>query len=163
MCEFDERAFQEFAHIFGPRLRALFIKSGLRYLDAEDLTVSCVTDIALKVGKYRPADGGGFDAWVFTLARHSLIDWLRNHSLNKCISEELAPRVLAKDEPELIASVSDALAQMPENDRAVIAAKNFDGERTFAEVAAELGLLVGTARMRYHRALKRLQALLERD
>jgi len=79
MIELDEDAFREFAEFFAPKFRAFFLARGLGILDAEDLTITCITDIALKVPRYRPTHGANFEKWVFTLARHSLADWWRDH------------------------------------------------------------------------------------
>lgn len=171
MCELDERAYQEFSDCFGYRFRSLFFRRGLQLSDAEDLAVSCVTDIALKVEQYHPVEGGSFEAWVFTLARRALIDWWRARRAAEPLSEDLPsdfPSDLPfDDEPvhdsELTSAVNDALARLSEADRVVIETKNFSGEQTFAEAGVTLGLSAGAARVRHHRALKRLQELLEQD
>lgn len=167
MCELDEPAFRDFSDHFGFRFRSLFFRRGLQLSDAEDLAVSCVTDIALKVEQYHPVDGGSFEAWVFTLARRALIDWWRARRDTESLSEDFPSDLSFDDEPgqdsELTTAVRDALAQMSEADRAVIETKNFMGEQTFAEAGAALGLSAGAARVRHHRAMKRLQALLEQD
>jgi RNA polymerase sigma factor (sigma-70 family) len=167
MCELDELAFQEFADYFGSRFRSIFFRRGLLFSDAEDLAVSCVTDIALKVEQYHPIEGKSFEAWVFTLARRALIDWWHARWATVSISEDFPSDLSFDDEPgrdsELTSAVKDALARLSETDRAVIETKNFMGEQTFAEAGAALGLSAGAARVRHHRALKRLQALLEQD
>ncbi len=167
MRESDEEAYREFACYFGPRFRSFFLRRGLQLGDAEDLAVSCVTDIALKVEKYRAVDGGAFEAWVFTLARQSLLDWWRAHRYTEPLSENPASELPAQDafenNTELISAVIDALAQLSEDDRAVIQAIEFSGEQTFAEAGKTLGLSEGRVRARHYRALKRLQAILERD
>jgi RNA polymerase sigma factor (sigma-70 family) len=167
MCELDELAFQEFSDHFSFRFRSLFFRRGLLFSDAQDLAASCVTDIALKVEQYHPVAGGSFEAWVFTLARRALTDWWRARRVTESLSEDFPSDLPFDDEPdqesELTSAVRDALARLPEADRAVIETKNFMGEQTFAEAGATLGLSAGAARVRYHRALKRLQALLEKD
>src|SRR5258708_12778842 len=64
----DSDAFVEFAHAYGPRFRAYFIRQGLDIVEAEDLAASCTTDIALKAARYRPVTGATFGPSVFTLA-----------------------------------------------------------------------------------------------
>jgi RNA polymerase sigma factor (sigma-70 family) len=167
MCELDELAFRDFADHFGSRFRSLFFRRGLQFSDAEDLAVSCVTDIALKVEQYQPVEEGSFEAWVFTLAHRALIDWWRVRRNTESLSEDFPSELSFDDEPiqesDLTSAVRDALAQLSEADRTVIEIKNFMGEQTFAEAGAVLGLSAGAARVRHHRALKRLQTLLEKD
>jgi RNA polymerase sigma-70 factor, ECF subfamily len=167
MAASEEQAFVEFADTFGPRLRSLFIKRGLSTANAEDLAVSCITDIALKVERYKSIREGGFEAWVFTLARNYLIDWLRAQRNSEPLSDDLAAPTFSDDEiePELdiILAVGDALAQLSETDRTLIRLRHLVEDHTYAEIGENLGISTETARVRHFRALKRLKALLETD
>jgi RNA polymerase sigma factor (sigma-70 family) len=167
IVELDESAYNEFADIFAPRFRALFSRRGLTRTDAEDLAASCVTDIALKVKQYRTQKDGGFKAWVYTLAHRELIKWWRSRHPADSLSETLAAEPPADEEldsdSELTSAVKDAMAQLSEGYRAIIKIKDMGGEQTYAEVGEALGVCEGTARVRHHRALRRLQAILEKD
>lgn len=46
MRSVEAEAFREFADHFGPPFRAMFIRRGLTPPAAEDLAVSCISDIA---------------------------------------------------------------------------------------------------------------------
>ena len=74
MKRLDEAAVGEFAREFGPRLRRYFLRKGVAESEAESLAVSCVSDVWLKLERFTPRAPGGFEAWVFTLARNALID-----------------------------------------------------------------------------------------
>ncbi|MCA1634362.1 MAG: sigma-70 family RNA polymerase sigma factor [Acidobacteria bacterium] len=167
MRELDEDAYHVFADHFGPRFRSMFCRRGLRLMDAEDLAASCVTDIALKVEQYKSVERGGFRAWVFTLARNSLRDWFRalkgTESLPEDLSTSIPDESEFEDDSEIISAVRDAIGRLPESDREVIQTKALGGEQTFAETGATLGVSGTAARQRYHRALKRLEALLGQD
>jgi RNA polymerase sigma-70 factor (ECF subfamily) len=167
MVELDEPAYDEFARTFGWRFRAFFRKRGLTYTDAEDLAVSCVTDIALKVDQYRPIEDGSFKGWVFTLAHRYLFDWWRGHRTAESLSDTLPADFPADEEPDSdsahTSAVKDAMAHLSEDDQAIIRLKDMSGEQTYDEVAKALGVRAGTARVRHHRALKRLQVVLEKD
>ncbi|HEX7788564.1 MAG TPA: sigma factor, partial [Methylomirabilota bacterium] len=113
----EEDAYREFAGYFGPRFRAFFLSRGLPVGETEDLATNCVTDIALKVGKYDPSRGGGrFEAWVFTLARRALVDWWRRRRAAEPLPDDLAfPE--AVDEPtdnlaEAVDALREALAKL---------------------------------------------------
>ncbi|MDQ3821105.1 MAG: hypothetical protein M3362_25950, partial [Acidobacteriota bacterium] len=88
----EPQAFEEFSDLFTPRIKGYLMRHGLTASDAEDLTVSCITDTALKVDKYKLIDGVGFAAWVFTLVRHSFVDWLRKRHGNVPYIEDVAER-----------------------------------------------------------------------
>lgn len=166
MLALEEEAFTDFARVFGPRFRAYFIRRGLPVVDAEDLAVSCVTDIALKIEKYKPVAGGGFEAWVFTLARRALFDWWRERRATEPLPDDLpAPLPGEPEEGELavVEAVRDAVAQLPEADQALIELRDLGGEYTYSEISQQLGLSPQGARVRHFRALKRLKSILEKD
>lgn len=166
MLYFEEEAFVEFAEIFGPRLRAFFTKRGLSAGDAEDLSVSCVTDISLKVNKYTAVREGGFTSWVFALAHNSLVDWWRSHPVADPLPDNLsAPVPPDDDEPvaEVATAVRQAVSLLADSDRSVIILRELEGNYTYDEIAGRLGIRPEAARVRHHRALKKLKAILETD
>jgi RNA polymerase sigma-70 factor (ECF subfamily) len=170
MVAADELAFAEFAEYFGPRFRALFVNRGLSISDAEDLAVSCVTDTALKVDKYRAEENGNFEGWVFTVARHYAADWWRRRKFGTVAIEESVTAMAPLVDPEetkpnenVVDAVRDALRQLPEADVILIKFRNLGPEHTFAELAERIGISQEAARVRHFRALKRLKSLLEVD
>lgn len=168
MAAAEEDAFAEFVVTFGPRLRAFFIKKGLAASDAEDLSVSCVTDIALKVDKYKSLREGGFEAWVFTLARHSLIDLLRSRRNTEPLSASLTAQVADEEEDAgsefaISLAVRDAVARLSAPDQLLIRLRHLEAESTYQEIATHLGISTEAARVRHFRAMKRLKSLLETD
>jgi len=167
MSTLDETAFSEFSDIFGPRFRRSFVKRGLNITDAEDLSVSCITDIALKANQYPPANGN-FEAWVFTLARNYLVDWWRSRQqLSAHLSDDLpleSPEAeIVEPNMEVVSAVREAMENLSDRDQQIIRARNLEGIASFAEIGKELKITEGAARVRYMRALERLEALLDRD
>jgi RNA polymerase sigma factor (sigma-70 family) len=167
MSTLDETAFSEFSDIFGPRFRRHFVKRGLNITDAEDLSVSCITDIALKANQYPPANGN-FEGWVFTLARHYLVDWWRSRQqLSAHLSDDLPLETPEAEtvEPnrEVVSAVREAMENLSEGDQQIIRVRDLEGASTFAEIGKELKITAGAARVRHLRALARLEALLDRD
>lgn len=167
MAASEEQAFIEFAETFGSRFKSFFIKKGLTTSNAEDLAVSCITDIALKVEKYKPVREGGFEAWVFTLARNYLIDWLRTRRNSEPLPDNLAAPTVSTDEIEpnldIILAVGDALAELSEADQILVKLRHLVEEHSYAEIGERLGISPETARVRHFRALKHLKAILETD
>lgn len=166
MAALEEEAFTQFAHIFGPRLRAFFVRRGLAESDAEDLAGSCVTDIALKVRHYRQIAEGGFGAWVFTLAHHALADWREAHVPTEPLSDDLATETVGDaDESDLsvILAVEEALAKLPELDRSLIRLRLLKEDKTYKAFLERNGMSAGAARVRHFRALRKLKNTLEAD
>jgi RNA polymerase sigma factor (sigma-70 family) len=167
MRALDEESFHEFAAFFGPRFKSLFIRKGLTESDAEDLAVSSITDIALKIDKYRITQDGSFKAWVYKLACHCLVDWWRSRRATIPLSDDLNNSSVSTDETEsnleVILAVRDSMAQLSEVDQTLIKLRNLEMSYSYEEIGERLGIRAGTARVRHSRALKRLKKLLEED
>lgn len=167
MRTLDEESFHEFAAFFGPRFKALFIRKGLMESDAEDLAASSITDIALKIDKYRVTQDGTFKAWVYRLAYHCLVDWWRGRQATIPLSDDLSSSSVSTDEIEpnleVILAVRDSMAQLSKADQALIKLRNLEMSQSYDEIGESLGIRPGTARVKHSRALKRLKKLLEED
>jgi len=168
MISMEEDAYREFASYFGPRFRTFFLSRGLPVGEAEDLATNCVTDVALKVGKYDPSRGGGhFEAWVFTLARRALIDWWRRRQAAEPLPDDLVFPEDTDERSDSLAEAVDALreafAKLSADDQAVVGSRDLGGMEPYGRIAERLGIQPEAARVRHHRALRRLRAMLEPD
>ena len=167
MAAQEEQAFVEFAEFFGPRFRALFQKRGLAAWEADDLAISCITDIALKVDKYSPRPESGFAAWVFTLARRRLVDWWREQKPALRYEEDLLPdnstHLDSEPDMEVVQAVREAIIRFPETEQAIIRLRDMGPPLSYVEIGNRLGMRPGTARVRHYRAIKRLESVLQGD
>jgi RNA polymerase sigma factor (sigma-70 family) len=168
MSALEDEAYEEFSDMFGPRIKGYLILHGLTPTDAEDLTGSWITDIALKVDKYREIEGAGFTAWVFTLVRHALADWQRSRKaalpyIDDIESENLIDDADPEPNVEVIVSVREALAALGEVDQTILDLRYFGVEHSFVEIGKRLGIRPNTVRVRHHRALEKVKAMLETD
>jgi len=155
LISLDEKAFQEFALTFGPPLHHYFLRHGLPPFEAEDLAAECVTDIAMNVGKYHP--GGNFAAWVYTIARNRHVDHWKRGLKTVELDQTLAAPV--NDEPwsdvEIAIEVQAVLVEFSEQDRLLVLGRAVHN-RSYEDLAEELGIGLETARVRYMRARKSL-------
>jgi RNA polymerase sigma factor (sigma-70 family) len=157
----DQSAYGDFAATFGPRLRRYFLTLGSCAADAEALAVTCLTDIALKADRFQARGPGHFERWVFVVARNAWVDERRRRV--GALSWEVAFRDGATGEPADDDStaardddVAAAMEELPEVDRTILALRYFKGVESFAEVGEQVGLSEAAARVRHHRALKKL-------
>jgi len=103
------------------------------------------------------------DAWLFLRARGEALDLLRERRRRRARFVPLdaaAGGQTADGRPGPSAgavTAAEALARLPEAQRAVVALKVFEG-CTFAETAARLGIRSNTAASRYRYAMERLKA-----
>jgi len=132
--------------------------------EAEQLAVSCVTDIALRVSKFRYQGTGSFERWVFKLAYNCFIDWLRERSGREIQVDDAQLRSMVTSDTEpnraVCAAVDQAMARLSAMDRKIVELRNFEVQLTYEEIGEQLAIESGTARVRHHRALKQLEKFL---
>jgi len=163
----EDQAYQEFSDIFAPRIKGYFLRQGLTQSDAEDLSISCITDIALKIDKYKAIEGAGFAAWVFTLARHAMVDWLRKRQESLPYIDNYEIAIPVDDNPEtdvkIIMAVREALVTLSEKQQEVLQMRYFGAKHSFPEIGEHLNMQADAVRLQHHRAIKKLESLLKED
>jgi len=162
----EEWAFREFGRRYGPRFRMYFIKQGLPFTPAEDLAGTAVSEAALHIDRFRSQGPGSFDRWVFTLAYHLCLGWVRQHA--KQVRELEAAAILVHVRSREPSGAAEAFverlrAAVSEADWEILLLRSMSVPFTYAEIAKELGIAEGAARTRHHRALARLRALFPAD
>ena len=103
------------------------------------------------------------DAYVFTALRHAATARLirdRKYERHQQDIAQNAAQQPAKRPPESSEELDTALAQLPAEQREVIALK-IDGDLTFAQIAHVLNISPNTAASRYRYALEKLRHALE--
>jgi RNA polymerase sigma factor (sigma-70 family) len=123
-----------------------------------------------RAGQYR-SDQGTVRTWLASIARHRSIDQLRRQGARAeaySVSWDAAEGVRGlsggdpSGEAELAvqrAAVRAAVAELPEEQKQVLALAYFQGQ-TQAEIAAALGLPLGTVKTRVRLAMDKLRAAL---
>jgi RNA polymerase sigma-70 factor (ECF subfamily) len=103
-------------------------------------------------------------AWLYTVAKSRLLDEARRAQRRpQVVPLELATTVAEFDYPqELASALRSAAFRLPPSDRELIGRRLF-GERSFAELALNLGTSEAAVKMRYLRALRALRAELEEE
>lgn len=162
----EEPARHAFVELFAPRARQFFERRGLAGAYAEDLAVTSVGEIILKIDKYRPREIGGFEAWCFAFARNLLKRWWRERKRKRAsaLPEGIAAPAGLVDGPaglRLDAAVRKALKALADTDRNVLILRARYKEDGYAWVAGQLGITTEAARVRYHRAKERFRLRLE--
>ena len=126
--------------------------------DAEDVTQQVFVSAWNSRERYDP-DKAPLPAWLIGIARHKVLDrrratdrlptpvaTLQEHSSDPTDIDLVADRLL----------VAEALARLPEEQRHALELAFFEG-RSHQEVAARLGLPLGTAKSHIRRGLERLR------
>jgi RNA polymerase sigma-70 factor (ECF subfamily) len=103
-------------------------------------------------------------AWLYRVARSRLLDEARRTRRRpQTLALEAVPEPAETDYPRQLAhALHRAGRRLSEPERQVIGLRLF-GDRSFADVAALLGISEAAAKMRYLRAVRALRAELEKE
>ncbi len=162
----DRDAFAELFDHFGPRIKAMLMKSGADHALAEDLVQDVMISVWRKVDSYAP-ERGTVSSWIFTIARNARIDRLRRGSSRPY--EDVSDLELASDDPsaedEILAGqradrVGEAMADLPQEQRQVVELA-FIHDISQSAIAQKLDLPLGTVKSRLRLAYGKLKTELE--
>ncbi|MGH2712248.1 MAG: RNA polymerase sigma factor [Actinomycetota bacterium] len=160
-----------FARLFerfqGPIFRYLLARLGNRS-EAEDMASEVFVEAARRV---RTFDGGGaaFAGWLFTIARHDLLD--RGRALKRRVVEPVPDPPDVETAPDPADGVLDrleagrvreALSQLTDDQREVVLLK-FAAGLSNEETAEATGKPVGAVKSLQHRGLGALRRALEEE
>lgn len=162
----DRSALAGLFGLFGPRIKSMMLKLGAGDALAEDLVQETFLTVWRKAALYS-SQRGAASTWIFTIARNLRIDQLRRQS-NKPY-EDLEKVILTSDGPtssmlveqhQVIDRVTRALATLSEEQREVVRL-SFIEDMPHAQIAATIGIPLGTVKSRLRLAYERLRPMLE--
>ena len=162
----DRHAFEALFTYYGPRLKAMLLKSGADHALAEDLVQDVMMTVWRKVELYAP-DRGTVSSWIYTIARNARIDRLRRNSSQPYEDVETLELASADKgaEEETFANqqathIAEALAGLPHEQRQVIELA-FVHDISQSGIAEQLALPLGTVKSRMRLAYAKLKTGLE--
>ena len=132
---------------------------------AEDLVADIFVKAWEKLHTYKERKNIPFAAWLFRIARHTVIDSYRTHRGFEEVPEELvdtdifnkADTKLGRD--EMLKIVNAAITHLPARYREVLLL-SYMADLPHSEISRVLHLTEGAVRILKHRALKKLELLL---
>lgn len=163
----DKAAFARLFGHFAPRLKSYMIRQGAPATQAEDLAQEALILVWRKAHLYDPAKAAAA-TWVFTIARNLRIDALRKERHPEVDADD--PAVVTLVDPAEGADdqlhhaqrarlVHGALTDLPPEQQEVVRL-SFFGDHPHSEIAAQLGLPMGTVKSRLRLAMKKIRAAL---
>ncbi len=168
----EAAALTDLVRRYSPRVYGLLYRLTGRSDTAEELVQETFVRVVRTIGSYQ--DDGRFEAWLFRIAANLARDRGRQRkrrgptlSLDDVgrdgQSAREAPAAIghaapdaALEQREAEARLTECLAELSDGEREVILLRHFSG-LSFNEIAAILGVPLGTALARSHRALTRLR------
>jgi RNA polymerase sigma-70 factor (ECF subfamily) len=140
-----------------------------RVFDVEtafDLTAETFAAALRALPRYEPRPEPA-RAWLFGIARNTLFEALRRGEVEDRARRALAMQPIVLDDAdvatlELLAETPavEAMASLPEDQRAAVMARHLDGE-SYAEIAERLACSPSVVRQRVSRGLRALRTRLE--
>jgi RNA polymerase sigma-70 factor (ECF subfamily) len=158
----DRAAFKALYDHFAPRLKGFAMRQGSDRQFAEEVVQETMVNVWRKAAQFDPARASAA-TWVFTIARNMRIDLIRK--INRPEPDMDDPSLVPDPEPAAHESISKAqeaarlraiLAELPGEQREVLRLAFFE-EKPHGEVAAELGIPLGTVKSRIRLAMKRIR------
>lgn len=167
----DAAAFEMLFNRYRDGIRKLYLaRTGGNGNDADDLLQETFIKVFLNLDKYDTAFT--FGQWIYTIARNTFIDFVRRRRDNlfvdaaptgaasglNSVSQEATPEERFIDR-QRGAQLEQHLAKMSPRYRQLIELRFFR-EYSYEEIAAELGMPLGTVKTQIHRARAQLCALI---
>jgi RNA polymerase sigma-70 factor (ECF subfamily) len=164
----------DIARLYGTHAHALVTYFARRTFDAQAAAELMAETFASAVADRRRFRGDDAGAWLYGIARHQLLQWYRRAGVERRALARLGldPPGLTDDEyerieelsglAELRGRVAELLGALPGEHQLALRLRVVE-ERSYAEVAAALGVDEQAARARVSRALRCLAADLEAE
>jgi RNA polymerase sigma factor (sigma-70 family) len=159
----DRAAFALLFSHFAPRIKAYLLRLGAPAAVAEDLAQEALLNLWRKAHLFDPAKASAA-TWLFTIARNLRIDAIRREKRPELDPEDFMPETgpaadeglaLADDEARLRL----ALKELPA-DQIQVVELSFFADKPHSQIAAELGIPLGTVKSRLRLAMARLKRVL---
>lgn len=156
----DRQAFVKLFDHFAPRLKGMFIKSGLSAARAEDIIQDTMLNVWREAHLFDPHRAQA-TSWIYRIARNRHIDVLRRE--NRPLPEELKIEDQpAEDASQIVAlemeteKLRSALMRLRPEQRELVE-KAYLGELSHSDIQAETGLPLGTIKSRIRLGMERLR------
>lgn len=156
----DKQSFSLLFDYYGPRIKALLMRSNMSEAHAEDILQDVMLTIWRKAQLFDPAKASA-SAWIYRVARNRMIDIIRKEQ--RAIPPELfeneADGATPSEDLEQVQEATllrEALARLPESQRTIIE-RVYLGELTHREVTEVTGLPIGTVKSRIRLGLEKLR------
>ena len=157
----DRRAFEELFHRHGPRLYGYFRRHGLSEQHAQDLVQQTFLHLHRARADFR--EGATLRPWLYTIASNVRRMHFRTKGRKPetALDPDVHPPAVDPDASTVQERlVRRALDQLDAGQRDVLVLHWYEG-LSYPEVAQVLGISPSAAKVRAHRAMKRLKSMLE--
>lgn len=158
----EKEAFGKLYEIYMDRIyRYNFFRVGQDRFVAEDLTADVFVKAWEKLDKF---DKGSFQAWIYTIARNTIIDYMRTGKKHKQLDETVIDEKIDIEEEVHkklgVEKILSCLDDLTEEQREIIILR-FVNDMSYKDIAALLKKQEDAIRALQYRALKQLKKILK--
>ena len=167
----DRAAFREIFNFYAPRVKSFLMRAGGDAARAEEVTQETMVAVWRKAQLFDPQKSSA-STWIFTIARNLRIDAYRREKRPELDPEDLALQISAPEDAmtrlagaQNATHLAHALGELNQEDRHLLELAYY-ADKSQSQIAAELGLPLGTIKSRMRQIYVRLRsclAILERD
>ena len=162
----DRAAFALLFTHFAPRVKAYLLRLGATSGVAEELAQEALLSVWRKAHLFDPAKASAA-TWLFTIARNLRIDAIRREKRPELDPEDFMPEPEACADEGLMVAQNEgrlrvAMKELPA-DQIQVVELSFFADKPHSQIAAELGIPLGTVKSRLRLAMGRLKRAMEGD
>jgi len=162
----DVDAFRALFRAYAPRVKSYMLRQGADSATAEELSQETLLTVWRKAALYSNEKGSA-TTWIFTIARNLRIDRLRKEVAWQPLPEDTAEQASPEPAPDEELSerergerVRSVMAELPPEQTEVVTLAFIQG-LSHSEIAARLGLPLGTVKSRMRLAYQKIRDALE--
>ena len=162
----DRAAFRAVFDYYAPRVKSFLMRAGGDPARAEEVTQETMVAVWRKAHLFDP-DKASAATWIFTIARNLRIDAFRRERRPEIDPEDPMLQLSAPADPvselagaEDAAALAGALAELSADDRQLLDLAYYK-DRSQSQIAAELGLPLGTVKSRMRQIYAKLRTRLD--
>jgi len=162
----DTEAFRMLFQTYAPRVKAYMLRQGADPAAAEELAQETLLTVWRKAGLYSD-DKGSATTWIFTIARNLRIDRLRKEVAWQPLPEDNDQEPSPDPAPDEVLTerqrrerVQKVLSELAPEQSEVVQLSYVEG-LSHSEIAARLGLPLGTVKSRMRLAYQKIRDALE--
>jgi RNA polymerase sigma-70 factor, ECF subfamily len=161
----DREAFATLFSYFAPRVKGFLMRRGANAGLAEEIAQETMLSVWRKAVHFQ-ADRGSASTWIFTIARNLAVDRLRRDGPPPgAVAEQVEEDAVDSAEAAMLSAEREqrlraALVTLSPEQNTILQLSFFQ-DRPHSEVAAALGIPLGTVKSRIRLAIARLRLLLD--
>jgi RNA polymerase sigma-70 factor (ECF subfamily) len=162
----DRASFTALFNHFAPRVKAFLMRKGAPPSLADEIAQETMLSVWRKAEQFDPSRAGA-STWIYTIARNLWIDAVRRTRDPLTLApQEIEPEKQLEEPFAIVAreqsrtAIRQALNKLSAEQREVIRLAFFE-DRTQTEIAADLGIPLGTVKSRVRLAVGKLREIAE--